>query len=104
MHRPPKSQVVVDTRPMAAVALAPREPTMAESMYCMAIELTSARMAGTLRRSTSCICRHSVGDASGASHSLQSISFAINTSLCPPAQNTGGPFPPIIPAISACGK
>ena len=32
MHRPPKSQVVLATRPMAAVALAPREPTMAESM------------------------------------------------------------------------
>ena len=29
---------------------APSEPTMAESMYCMAMELTSANMAGTLQR------------------------------------------------------
>ena len=45
MHMPPSSQVEVDTRPMEAEALAPRLPTMAASMYCMAMELICARMA-----------------------------------------------------------
>ena len=62
---PPKSHVVLATRPMAAVALAPREPTMAASIYCMAMPLISARMAGTLRRSTSPICCQRVVEASG---------------------------------------
>ncbi len=65
MLMPPKSQVVEDTSPMAAVAPAPKEPTMAASIYCMAIELISASMAGTLRRRTSAICCRSPGDASG---------------------------------------
>ena len=49
---PPSSQVEVDTSPMEAEARAPRLPTMAASMYCMAMELIWAKMAGTLRVST----------------------------------------------------
>lgn len=56
MHMPPSSQVEVDTRPMEAEALAPRLPTMAASMYCMAMELICARMAGTLSVSTCTNC------------------------------------------------
>ena len=78
---------------MAAVARAPSEPTMAESMYCMAMELTSANMAGTLKRITSPICCQSVVDASGLSHWPQSISFDIpSPSRLYSARRGGGPF------------
>ena len=35
---PPKSHVVVETKPMEAAALAPKLPTMAASIYCMTME------------------------------------------------------------------
>lgn len=56
MQSPLRSQVEVDTRPMEAEACAPKLPTMAESMYCIAMELSSARIAGTLRAITFPIC------------------------------------------------
>ena len=37
LHVPQKSHVVVDTSPMLAAASAPRRPTIAASMYCMAM-------------------------------------------------------------------
>ena len=52
MQLPPISQVDEDTRPMAAVASAPRLPTMPASMYCMAMEVSWARMAGRLKPRT----------------------------------------------------
>ena len=48
MHRPPKSQVVVETSPMDAAASEPRCPTIEASMYCMTIEEIWAKMAGRL--------------------------------------------------------
>lgn len=47
-HSPMNSQVVVDTSPMDAEALAPRLPTMAASMYCMVIDEICAMMEGRL--------------------------------------------------------
>ena len=59
MQSPPMSQVEVDTRPMEADAFAPKLPTMAASIYCIAMELISARIAGMLRLITlsSCLLR-----------------------------------------------
>ena len=65
---------------MAAVAAAPKEPTMAASMYCMAMELISARMAGTLRRMTSETCWRKVGAAAGPRYWPQSIVFVMTES------------------------
>ena len=49
-QRPPKSQVVEATRPMAADPEAPRLPTMEASIYCMTTEEIWARIAGMLNR------------------------------------------------------
>ncbi len=46
------SHVVLATSPIEAEASAPSEPTMPASIYCMTIDEISARMAGTLNRST----------------------------------------------------
>lgn len=40
-------------QPMAADAFAPSAPTMAESMYCITMEVIWVRMAGRLSRQTS---------------------------------------------------
>lgn len=56
LHSPPNSHVVLETSPMAAVAFAPRLPTIAASIYCMMVELIWARTAGMLKRITICIC------------------------------------------------
>ena len=56
MHKPPINHVDVETRPIAAEALAPRLPTMAASMYCIAMELSSAKIAGMLSAITCIIC------------------------------------------------
>src|SRR5699024_2686478 len=53
-HRPLSSQVLLDTSPMAAEALAPRLPTMVASMYCMAVAEIWDSTAGMLRRMTAC--------------------------------------------------
>lgn len=45
---PPKSHVVVDTKPMEAAAPAPKLPTIAASIYCMTMEDNCAMMAGML--------------------------------------------------------
>lgn len=50
---PPISHVLVDTRPMDAEAFAPSAPTIAESMYCMAIVVICVSIAGRLKRQTS---------------------------------------------------
>ena len=42
--------------PMAAEAFAPSRPTIAESMYCMAIVVICVRIAGRLSRQTSRNC------------------------------------------------
>ena len=55
-HSPPNSHVVDATSPMAAEAFVPSEPTMDVSIYCMMMEETCARMAGTLSCATSPIC------------------------------------------------
>ena len=55
-HSPQKSQSVVDMSPMDADALAPRLPTIAASMYCMATVEICAMMAGTLSRAVSLSC------------------------------------------------
>ena len=47
-HSPPNSQVVLETSPIAAVAAAPRLPTMDASIYCIMIELIWASTAGIL--------------------------------------------------------
>ena len=52
MHSPPASHVEVLTSPIDADASAPRLPAIAESMYCMTIELICASIAGILRRIT----------------------------------------------------
>jgi hypothetical protein len=49
IQEPPISQVEEDTRPMEAVAAAPRLPTIPASIYCMAIVVSWARIAGRLR-------------------------------------------------------
>lgn len=54
-HSPQKSQVVVDTNPMAA-ASAPRLPTIAASMYCMMMYETWVTTAGMLSRAVSSNC------------------------------------------------
>ena len=48
MHRPLNSHVVLATSPIAPVALVPRLPTIAASMYCMIVALIWARMEGIL--------------------------------------------------------
>ena len=48
MQLPPISQVVDETRPMEAVASAPMLPTMPASMYCIAMDVSCARIAGRL--------------------------------------------------------
>ena len=48
-HTPPNSQVVVDTRPMAAEAPAPIRPTMDASIYCIITEVICAMIAGVLK-------------------------------------------------------
>ena len=55
VHKPPTSQVVVDTTPMAADALAPKLPTMEASIYSIIIVEIWAIMAGKLRANTSLI-------------------------------------------------
>lgn len=57
LHSPPTSQVEVLTSPIAADAPAPRLPTIAESIYCMMIELICANIAGMLSRITIKISR-----------------------------------------------
>ena len=57
-HIPFISHVVEETRPMAPVAAAPRLPTMPASIYCMAMEVSWARIAGRLidrTRNTFCM-------------------------------------------------
>ena len=62
LHVPQKSHVVVDTNPMEAAASAPSRPTMAASMYCMAMAEICATMLGmlnsTVRRNC---CRKVIG-------------------------------------------
>ena len=53
---PQKSQVVVDTSPMLAAAPAPKRPTMAASMYCMAMADICATMLGILSSTVSRNC------------------------------------------------
>ena len=53
---PPSSQVLVETRPIAADAFAPRLPTMAESMYCITMEEICVKIAGMLSCHTRRIC------------------------------------------------
>ena len=55
-QRPPKSHDELATSPIAADASAPRLPTIAASIYCMIIELISARIAGMLSLTTSIAC------------------------------------------------
>lgn len=63
---PLSSQVLVETRPIAADAFAPSAPTIAESIYCMAMVVICVSIAGRLSRHTRDICGRS---------SLQSILF-----------------------------
>lgn len=58
---PPISHVLVDTRPMDAEAFAPSAPTIAESIYCMAIVVICVSIAGRLNRQTSRACAFSSG-------------------------------------------
>ena len=51
---PWSSQVLELTMPMAAVASAPMWPTMAASMYSMAVTTICCKMEGTLSASTTC--------------------------------------------------
>lgn len=48
LHKPLNSQVVVETRPIEAEALAPRLPTIAASIYCITMEDNCATIAGIL--------------------------------------------------------
>ena len=48
LSSPPKSHVVVDTKPIAAEASAPRLPTIDASIYCITIDDNCATTAGTL--------------------------------------------------------
>ena len=50
------SQVLEDTRPMAAEALAPSAPTMAESIYCITVLVMCVKIPGKLSRQISCTC------------------------------------------------
>ena len=58
---PPISHVLVDTSPRDAEAFAPSAPTIAESMYCMAIVVICVSIAGRLNRQTSRACAFSSG-------------------------------------------
>lgn len=53
---PQNSQVVVDTNPIEADALAPRLPTMDASIYCMAMDDNCAIIAGKLNNAVSLSC------------------------------------------------
>ena len=60
LHNPIISHVEVETRPIEAEASAPTLPTMAASIYCMAIEENCATMAGILSCTTSESCWRNV--------------------------------------------
>lgn len=67
---PPKSHIVVETRPIAALACAPRLPTIAASIYCITMEEICATIAGTLICEASRTRRsHAPGCPSAASSS-----------------------------------
>ena len=53
---PPSSHVLVDTKPIAAEAFAPSEPTMAESIYCITMVVICVKIAGRLSTQTSFTC------------------------------------------------
>ena len=46
--KPPNTQVLEDTRPIAALALAPNFPTIALSIYCIIIDDICVNIAGIL--------------------------------------------------------
>ena len=77
---PPNSHVLEATRPMAAEASAPSAPTMAESIYCMAIVVICVRMAGRLSCQTSRSCGASVFQ----------VCFGMTSSKKPPGRVRGG--------------
>jgi hypothetical protein len=52
MQLPPISHVVEETSPIDAVASAPRLPTIPASIYCIAIVVSCARIAGRLKLRT----------------------------------------------------
>ena len=62
-HRPPSSHVLEATRPIAALASRPRWPTMDESIYCMAMEETCAKIAGMLNCRASSVCCRNVSSS-----------------------------------------
>ena len=53
MQLPPISHVEDETKPIEAVASAPRLPTIPASMYCIAMDVSCARIAGRLMLRTS---------------------------------------------------
>ena len=68
------------SRLIAAEAFAPRAPTMAESIYCMAIVVICVRMAGRLSCQTSRSCGASVFQ----------VCFGMTSSKKPPGRARGG--------------
>ena len=79
-HRPLSSHVLEATSPMAALASRPRWPTMDESIYCMAMEDTCARMAGILNCRASSVCCRSVSSSPPRRDSRRSF-FTAHTSF-----------------------
>ena len=62
-HRPIRSHVLDATNPMAALASRPRCPTMDESIYCIAMDDSCARMAGILSCNAIVVCCRSVSSS-----------------------------------------
>ena len=62
-HRPLSSHVLEATSPIAALASRPRWPTMDESMYCIAMDDSCARMAGILSCNAIVVCCRSVSSS-----------------------------------------
>ena len=77
LHRPFSSHVLVETTPIAADAPAPKFPTMAVSIYCIIMEVSCARIAGTLNRHTMDNFCPRPGSSSCRSMAASNCSFAI---------------------------
>ena len=80
-HKPLKSQVLEATRPMDAEASLPRRPTMEASIYCMAMEESWARMAGTLNCSVNRICSGSDNESPARKTASRSFFGMVSPSL-----------------------
>ena len=84
LSTPPKSHVVVDTRPMAAAGSLPKLPTMAASIYCITIDDSCAMIAGALSCAVSVSCWRQVMGLPSLMSCSKAFSVAIFGSGVPP--------------------